>query len=265
MQKIAGMKGGADGDTVDFHPRSAETGDGGLLWAEQAFHGGGAESDNDYGGDDRDLGAKIGKACFHFVACGFSVSARFGGHIGPTFQNIRDVDLFAGEFHGGEHFGEKFSGETDEGFTLFVLIGTWSFPDEHESGFRIANTENDLRAGFGQMRADLTVDGLGSKSGEALCFCSRGWSRWGGDRAGCGFGGWGSCDAGSGKWGRARRRRFRGVGRSGGKATNEAGWEPSVLLAVTTKEFDVTGCLFAEFRVHRDTIGMPQNRAAGER
>jgi hypothetical protein len=115
------------------------------------------------------------------------------------------------------------------------------------------------------MGADLASDGLGTKGGEALCFCSRGRSRWGGDRAGFGFSGWGSCDAGSGKWGRARRRRFRGVGRSGGKATNEAGWEPSVLLAVPTKEFDVTGGLFAEFRVHRDTIEMPQNRAAGER
>jgi hypothetical protein len=82
---------------------------------------------------------------------------------------------------------------------LFVLIGTWSFPDEHETGFRIANTENDLRAGFGQMRADLAGDGLSSKSGEALCFCSRSWSRWGGDRSGFGFGGWGSCDVGSGK------------------------------------------------------------------
>ena len=265
MQKIAGMKGGADGDAVDFHPCSAETGDGGFLGAEQAFHGGGAESDNDHGGDDRDLGAKIGKAGFHFVACGFSVSAGFGGHIGPTFQNIRDVDLFAAEFHSGEHFGEKLSGESDERFTLFILIGTGSFPDEHEAGLRIANTENDLRAGFGQMGADLAGDGLGTKGGEALCFCSRGWSRWSGDRAGFGFGGWGPCDAGSRKWGRARRRRFWGGGRSRGEATNEAGWEPSVLLAVPTEEFDVTRGLFAKFRVHRDTIEMPQNRAAGER
>jgi hypothetical protein len=150
-------------------------------------------------------------------------------------------------------------------FTLFILIGTGSFPDEHESGLRIANTENDLRAGFGQMGADLAGDGLGAKGGEALCFCSRGWSRWSGNRAGFGFGGWGSCFAGSGKWGGARRRRFWGGGRSRGEATNEAGWEPSVLLAVPTEEFDVTGGLFAEFRIHRDTIEMPQNRAAGER
>jgi hypothetical protein len=95
------------------------------------------------------------------MACGFSVSARFGGHIGTAFQNIRDVDLFAGEFHGGEHFREKFSGKSDERFSLFVFIGTGSFADEHESSFRIANTENDLRAGFSEMGANLAVDGLG--------------------------------------------------------------------------------------------------------
>ena len=265
MQKIAGMKGGADGDTVDFHPRSAETGDGGLLGAEQTLHGGGAESDNDHGCDDRNLSAKIGKAGFHFVSCGFSVSARFGGHIWTAFQNIRDVDLFAGEFHGGEHFREKFSGESDERFSLFVFIGTGSFADEHESSFRIANTENDLRAGFGQMGADLAGDGLGAKGGEALCFCSRGWSRWAGDRASFGFGGWGSCETGSGEGGGSWRGRLRSGGRGGGEATNESRWEPSVLLAVATEEFDVTRGLFAEFRVHRDTIEMPQNRAAGER
>jgi len=240
VQKIAGMKGGADGDTVDFHPRSAETGDGGLLWAEQTFHGGGAKSDNDHGCDDRNLGAKIGKAGLHFVACGFSVSARFGGHIWTAFQNIRDVDLFAGEFHSGEHFREKFSGESDERFSLFVFIGTGSFADEHEAGFRIANAENDLRAGFSEMGADLAGDGLGTKGGEALCFCSRGWSRWSGDRSGFGFGGWGPCDAGSGKGGGSWRGRLCSGGRGRGEATNESRWEPSVLLAVATEEFDVT-------------------------
>jgi hypothetical protein len=57
---------------------------------------------------------------------------------------------------------------------LFVLIGTGSFADEHESSFRIADTKNDLRARFGKMGADLAGDGLGTKGGEALCFCSRG-------------------------------------------------------------------------------------------
>jgi hypothetical protein len=36
-------------------------------------------------------------------------------------------------------------------------------------------------------------------------------------------------------------------------------------LAVATKEIDVAGGLIAEFRVHRDKIGMPQNRLEVER
>ena len=41
VKKVAGVKGGADGDALEFHPCSAEARDGIFLWAQEAFDGGG--------------------------------------------------------------------------------------------------------------------------------------------------------------------------------------------------------------------------------
>jgi hypothetical protein len=49
----------------------------------------------------------------------------------------------------------------------------------------------------------------------------------------------------------------RGAVGAGGEAAGEAGGEPGILLAGTAEELDITGGLGAEFRVHRDRIGMP--------
>ncbi len=140
------MEGGADGDTVEFHPGSAEARDGSFLRTEEAFDGGGAEGDDNHGGNDGDLGSQVGQAGLHFGAGGFTISAGASWHIGAALENIRDIDLFTGEFHGGEHFGEKFASETDEGFAFFVFIGAGSFADKHETGLGITHSEDDLGA-----------------------------------------------------------------------------------------------------------------------
>jgi len=48
------------------------------------------------------------------------------------------------------------------------------------------------------------------------------------------------------------------------QTAGEAGGEPGVFFSGAAEELDVTGGLGAEFRVHRDRIGMPQNRPEGE-
>ena len=80
------------------------------------------------------------------MAGGFAVAAGVGGHIGAAFEDVRDVDLFAGEFHGGEHFREKIACSTDKRFALFVFIGPGSFSDKHETGLGITHSEYDLGA-----------------------------------------------------------------------------------------------------------------------
>ena len=146
MEKVARVEGGADGDTVEFHPSSAEARDGGFLWTEEAFDCSGAEGDNNHGGNDGDLGSQVGQAGVHFGAGGFTISAGASWHIGAALENIRDIDLFTGEFHGGEHFGKEFTSETDEGFAFFVFIGARSFADKHETGLGITHSEDDLGA-----------------------------------------------------------------------------------------------------------------------
>ena len=146
MEEVARVEGGADGDTVEFHPGSAEARDGSFLRTEEAFDGGGAEGDDNHGGNDGDLGSQVGQAGLHFGAGGFTISAGASWHIGAALENIRDIDLFTGEFHGCEHFCEEFTSETDEGFAFFVFIGARSFADKHETGLGITYSEDDLGA-----------------------------------------------------------------------------------------------------------------------
>ena len=177
----------------------------------------------------------------------FAVAAGVGGHIGAAFEDVRDVDLFAGEFHGGEHFREKIACSTDERFALFVFIGPGSFSDKHEAGLGVAHSKDDLGTRFREVRADLAGEGLGAQGGEAVGFCASGTG--GGGGGGAGFGG--TVGLGAAGLGRGRR------GGGGGKTAHESSGEPDVAFSVPTEEFDVAGGGFKEFGVHRDKIGMP--------
>jgi len=172
MEKVAWMKGGADRNSIQFHPCSAKTGDGGLLRAEKSLYRGGAECDDDGGGDNGHLGPKVGQAGVHLGSGRFAVATGVGGHVGAALQDVGDVDLFAGEFHGRDHFGEEFAGEADERLALFVLLGSGSFADEHQLGFGIAHAENDLSSGFGEMRADFAGVCFFSESRQLVGFGS---------------------------------------------------------------------------------------------
>ena len=153
-EEIAGMKGGADGNPVEFQPAAAQTGDGGLLRAKESLHGGGAEGDDDLGCDDGDLSAEVRKTGVHLVAGGFAVATGVGRHVRAALEDIGDVNLGAGELHGRDHLGEKLAGFTDERLTLLVLVGAGSLTDKHQFCFRIAHTEDHLGAGFGEVGAD---------------------------------------------------------------------------------------------------------------
>ena len=162
------MKGGADGNAVEFQPGAAQTGDGGLLRAKQSLHGGGAEGDDDLGCDDGDLSAEVRKTGVHFVASGFAVATGVGRHVRAALEDIGDVNLGAGELHGRDHLGEELAGFTDERLTLFVLIGTGSLANKHQFGLRITHAEDHLGAGFGEVGADGAGGGLFFESGQAL-------------------------------------------------------------------------------------------------
>ncbi len=170
MEQVTRMEGGADGNTVEFQPVAPKPGDGRFLRSEETFHGGGSQGDDHLWGDDGNLGAEIRKACVHLIPGGFAVAAALGGHVRAAFQNVGDVNFFAGEFHRGDHLGEKLAGPTDERLALFVLIGSGSLAHKHELGLRVAHAEDHLSAGLGQMRADGAGGGLFFEGGKAFGF-----------------------------------------------------------------------------------------------
>jgi hypothetical protein len=78
------------------------------------------------------------------------------GCVRTTFQNVRYVDAVPGKTHGLDDPGEQLAGSPDERLSLGVFIGPWGFADEHQVGIRIADAENRLGAGTGEMRAECT-------------------------------------------------------------------------------------------------------------
>ena len=143
----------------------------------------------------------------------FAIAAGVGGGVGSALEDIGDIDLFSGELHRREHFGEKISRSANKRFALLVLIGARGFPDEHQASFRIADPKNDLGAGFGEVRTDLAGESLRAEKGEAFRFGSGGGRGWSGHGTRFGLGGGSdlSLDPGDSKGGGARQ------------ATNEAG------------------------------------------
>jgi hypothetical protein len=108
------------------------------------------------------------------VSGGLPIATGVGGHVRPAFENIRDINLIACEFHRRKHFGEKISRSADKRFALLVLICPRRFSYKHQASFRIAYSEDNLRAAFGEVRADLALESFGAQSGQTFRFCSYG-------------------------------------------------------------------------------------------
>ena len=82
---------------------------------------------------------------------------------GPAFDDIRDINLFALQTHGGNHVVEQLAGAADEWKSLGIFVGAWPLAHKHQSSVRITIAKNDLVAASGKSApgaiADLLVYG----------------------------------------------------------------------------------------------------------
>jgi hypothetical protein len=156
------------------------------------------------------------------VCISSSVGVRLPG--GPALDHVADVDLLAGERHGGDHLGEELAGAADEGLALGVFVGAGAFAHEDKVGAGVADAEDGLRAFLAEAATlaaldEVVVEGLEGRfsRGDGEVFLAErrevgrvaekgcGGGRSGGFwRRGRGFGGcWRCCCAG---WSRLRWR-----------------------------------------------------------
>ena len=168
-EQVGGVIGGHEGDALELVPAAAEAGHG-LDGAEEAFHGDGAEGDEDGGLDGLDLGAEVGKAGLHLEGGGAAVAGGAGGHVGTAFEDVGDEDVGAGEAHGFDDFGEELAGFADEGLALEVFIGAGGFAYEHDAGVDIADAEDGLGAGAGELGALCAGGDGGAELVDAVLF-----------------------------------------------------------------------------------------------
>ena len=173
-EEEGGVEGGHEVDAVEGAPLAPLAGDGESGVLEEVLGGGGAEGDDDGGADDVDLAEEEGHEELGFLGCGDAVAG------GPDLADVADVDLLAGEAHGGDLLVEQLAGPADEGAGLEVLVGAGRLADEHEGGVGVALAEDDV---FPAVAGPVVVEVFG-EFGEELGEC-------GGFLIECEFGGGG--------------------------------------------------------------------------
>ena len=166
------MVGGHEGDAAIGLPLAAEFGDADGF-AEEAFHGGGAEGDDDAGADEIDLLMEPGAADSHLIGRGLAVAGGLAGGVRAAFQNIGDVEVVARAAGGLDDFGEQLAGAAHEGLAAFIFIGPRSFPDEEEFAVDIAHAEDDVFARGGEVRAFDAGEGAFAQGGKGGGFFAR--------------------------------------------------------------------------------------------
>ena len=102
---------------------------------------------------DLDLLRQIRKTSLHLLRRWRTVAGTATRHVGPAFQNIRDVNFRAREPHRLDNFRQQLSRASHERLAARIFIRPRRFADEHQFRVRIADTENGLGARAGEMRA----------------------------------------------------------------------------------------------------------------
>ncbi len=83
------------------------------------------------------LAKEKGFARLDFIGIGIAVFRR------PAFDHVRNVNLIARQADGLDDLRELLSRPTHKRYALQIFIPAWRFPDEHEVGIGISDSEDD--------------------------------------------------------------------------------------------------------------------------
>src|SRR5262245_6846039 len=112
---------------------------------EQRLRRGRSQSDDDLGRDRLDLPEEERRAGGDLVRLRVAIAGR------PALDDVRDVDLLARIADRADHLVELLTGASDERLAARVLVGPGALADEHQSGVRIADAEDDVRARLAEL------------------------------------------------------------------------------------------------------------------
>ena len=146
------MIGGHDRHAAKFLPLAAQFGDASGQ-AEQPFHGGGAQGDDDHRLNHFNLRQQIGQARLHFLGGRLAVARALAGCVRTAFEDVRDIDRVAPETHRLNDFRQELPGSADKRFALLIFVGARRLAHKHQRRIYRANSEHDILARRGQVRA----------------------------------------------------------------------------------------------------------------
>ena len=133
-----------------------------------------AKAADDARGDDLNLLFEIADAL------GDLAGDRIAVVRGAALEDVANVDVVAGQAHTlGDDVVEEFSGSSDEGEALLVLVVAGGFADKDQMGSEIAAAKNGVGAGLvkGALGAGFDFGFEGFKSFDLLVVGRLGWGR----------------------------------------------------------------------------------------
>src|SRR5262249_50502227 len=155
-QEIGGRERRHQLHAVVVVPAAAQLRDRGLH-AEQGLDRELPERGDHLLADALELPEEEGLAALHLVGLWIAVLGR------PALDDVGDVDVLAPELHPlGDDLGEQLPRPADERLALQVLVPPRSLPHEHQTGTRIAHTEDEMRA-MGRELAPVAVTDVGAQ------------------------------------------------------------------------------------------------------
>ena len=137
------MVDGGEGVVLAMDPGAVLSADA-VVGSEQALGGDASEADDDFWLQQGGFTAQVGEAAFLLQGLGVAVVRRM------AFEDIGDVDFFAGEAAIGEQPLKELARGTHKGDAGFILLDPGGFCDKHNFCLMAATPHDCSPAGLGQ-------------------------------------------------------------------------------------------------------------------
>jgi len=161
---------------AEIEPLAAETRNT-LIRLQQSLSGTASEAADHFRRNHGELPHQKRRTGGDFVLFGQTILRR------PAFHHVADINILALQAHRFDHLREQFPRPAHERLTLHVFVPARPFAHEYQIRFRIADTENDLRAAGVQfaacaIRADVCANPVERVALDALIEERSTYSNW---------------------------------------------------------------------------------------
>jgi hypothetical protein len=123
-----------------MHPGAMFTGNA-KIRSDQPSRCDSAQAHNDFGLHHSDLLPKIFNTGILFLIPGIPISGR------TAFYNVCNIAFLSIQIYNRQHIIQQFAGRSNKWFSTKIFLLTGAFPNKHNIGLPIANTNHNIGSG----------------------------------------------------------------------------------------------------------------------